>query len=74
MNKLSTGQDSTLGNWLSLCERLFGKSSDATTFVEEKILTSPNKENEEVVASEGQFLMVLSDMHFKWLKKQGKGS
>lgn len=70
MNKLSTGQDSTLGNWLELCKDFFGESSDATTYIEEKIMRSPHGANEEVLADESQVLAVLSDMHLKWWKKK----
>ena len=36
MIKLSTGDDSTLGNYLKLCNTFFGDKSKATKFILEK--------------------------------------
>lgn len=63
MNKLSTGQDSTLGNWLNLSRLVFGENSPASKFLESKIHESPDGENGEVLADEGQLLNVLVHMH-----------
>lgn len=65
MNKLSTGQDSTLGNWLSLTQLVFGADSPASKFLEDKIQESPIGELEEVLASEGQLLNALVSIHME---------
>jgi len=62
MKKLSTGQDSTLGNWLMLTELAFGKNSPQADFLKDKIDESPNGKDEEVLADEGQLIQVLIDM------------
>lgn len=62
MIKLSTGQDSTLGNYHKLCIAFFGKNSAQTGFIEEKMAKSSNGENEEVVAEEGQMLHLLGSL------------
>jgi hypothetical protein len=63
MKKLSTGHDSTLGNWLELVNTFCGPDSTAAAFIIDKIAASPNGADEEVVADERQFLGVL--MSFK---------
>jgi len=72
MKKLSTGQDSTLGTYLSLA-RLFGQHAQA--FIQKKIDESPNGAEEEVLADERQMLYLLSqfmhggellDLNMKW--------
>ena len=62
MQKLSTGQDSTLGNWLDLSKVFFGAESAAVRFLERKIAESPNGEAEEIIANEGQLLQVLAGL------------
>lgn len=62
MKKLSTGQDSTLENWIILSTVVFGEDSKQTAFLKEKADASPNGVKEEVVADEGQLLMVLMSM------------
>lgn len=64
MKKLSTGDDSTLGNWLKLAKAAFGEDSEPVRMLENKIKESPNGEEEEVIAEEGQFLMLLSLLEF----------
>lgn len=56
MRKLSTGQDSTLGSYLKLAPFIGPK---AEAFIKEKIIESPNGENEEVIADEGQMMYLL---------------
>jgi len=63
MQKLSTGDDSTLGNWRKLVVCVFG-DGPAAAFLDEKIAQSPNKEDEEVIASEEQFLFLLASRQF----------
>ena len=62
MNKLSTGEDATLGNYLALSKVFFGEESAAARFLNHKIAISPNGENEEVVADEGQMVHLLGTM------------
>jgi len=56
MKKLSTGQDSTLGNYKSLCSSFFGDDSPSLKWVNEKISKSRQGENEEIIADEEQML------------------
>jgi len=62
MQKLSTGQDSTLGSYRQLCNLFFGADSAQARFITEQILKSPNGVNEEVVAAEGQMMYLLFSM------------
>lgn len=64
MRKLSTGDDSTLGNWRKLSAAVFGVDSKATKFLDQKIAESPKGEAEEVIADERQLLMVLGKLAF----------
>lgn len=59
MKKLSTGEDSTLGNYLKLSKLVFGGSSNAVKFLESKIEESPNGEAEEVISDETQMVYLL---------------
>ena len=59
MKTISTGQPSTLGTYLVLCELVFGKDSSQASFIQRKINESPNGANEEVVADESQMLYLL---------------
>ncbi len=62
MNKLSTGQDSTLGTYLKLCDLIFGTDSVQSKFILEKITTSPNGADEEVIAEESQMMYLLVNL------------
>ena len=62
MRKLSTGQDSTLGNWKILSAIAFGANSPQVQFFQEKIDNSPMGEKAEVIADEEQLLLVLVNM------------
>ncbi len=62
---LSTGQPSTLKNWLLTATAFFGEQSKAIEFLKKKIAESPHGENEEVIADEAQFIQVLADIHAK---------
>ena len=62
MMKLSTGQDSTLGSYLRLCLAVFGSESPQVRFIMDKIATSPNGANEEVIAEENQMLYLLVNL------------
>lgn len=63
MNKLSTGEDNTLGNHLKIVVALLGDDSPAAEFLRKKIRDSPNGENEEVIADEGQMINLLWSIH-----------
>lgn len=67
--KLSTGDDSTLGNYLKLSIPVFGKDSKAVKFLQEKIAESPNGEQEEVLADERQMLYLLATIEFDTKEK-----
>jgi hypothetical protein len=61
VKKLSTGQDSTLGNWHGLCVIAFGEDSPATQFIKGKM--DEQGADEPVVADESQLLHVLGTIH-----------
>ncbi len=63
MTKLSTGVNSTLGNYKELAITFFGKDSKAVKFIEEKI--AKQGENEEVIAPESQMVYLLGQIHFQ---------
>lgn len=63
MRKLSTGQDSTLENWIALSATVFGDDSAQVAFLEEKAKNSPKGLQEEVWADEGQLLGALLTMN-----------
>lgn len=62
MHKLSTGDDSTLGNYRKLAAAVFGEDSEAVKFLDNKIATSPDGENEYVIVDESQMVYLLSTM------------
>lgn len=64
-NKLSTGDDSTLGNYRKLCIAHFGAESKAVQFIDKKIAESPHGENEVVIQNESQMLWLLTHEHHK---------
>lgn len=59
MKKLSTGDDSTLGNYKKLAVAFFGAESKAVEFLDKKIEESHNGEGEEVIQDEGQMIHLL---------------
>lgn len=61
MNKMSDGQDATLGNYRKNAVAVFGANSKAVKFLDGKI--AAHGEDEEVLADEGQFLGVLAHLH-----------
>lgn len=63
MKKLSTGDDATLGSHRKLAAIAFGEDSKAVKFLDKLISDSPNGENEEAVADEGQMIYVLARIH-----------
>lgn len=62
MNKLSTGEDSTLGNHRKMLVAFCGEDNAAVRFLDQKIAESPNGENEEVIADERQMVYLLLSM------------
>ena len=56
MEKLSTGDDATLGTYLKIAQ-LFGPKAEK--LIQNKIDNSPNGEDEEVLADETQMLHML---------------
>ena len=59
MLKLSTGDDSTLGNYKKLAG-FFGDK--AVAFIQDRIDKSPKGENEEVIADESQMIFLLASL------------
>ncbi len=62
MNTLSTGQPSTLGSYLKLCNIFFGEESEQAKFIMAKIASNPNGADEEVVAEESQMMYLLFNL------------
>jgi len=62
MITLSTGQPSTLGSYLRLCELFFGEDSAQVRFINQKITSNPNGADEEVVADESQMMYLLFNL------------
>lgn len=64
MQKLSTGQNSTLGVYKQLSEVLFGAGSKAVAYLTKQIAKAPNGEQEEVISDEGHMLNLLASIAF----------
>lgn len=64
MRKLSTGDDSTLGNYRKLAVLFFGEGNKAVKYLDEKIAESPDGADEEVIADESQMVYLLGTMAF----------
>jgi hypothetical protein len=62
MQKLSTGDDSTLGNYRKLAKTFGGNPNKAVEFLDKKIAESPDGENEEVIADERQMVHLLGTL------------
>ena len=67
MQKLSTGDDSTLGNHRKLAVAAFGEDSAAVKFLDEKI--KEQGEDEEVIQDESQVMYLLANIHLKGLNQ-----
>lgn len=65
MTKLTTGHDSTLGNYITLTSLVFGKDSRAVKYLQQKVAASAKGEDEEVLAPESQMIMLLMAEHKK---------
>jgi hypothetical protein len=74
MQKLSTGDDSTLGSYLKLSRAFFGADSPATHFLEQKIAAAPKGDAEEVLADEGQMVYLLGRMHLDGQQSSAAGA
>lgn len=59
---LSTGQPSTLGSYLDLCNLFFGPESNQSKFITDKINESSKGREEEVIADESQMLFLLQSL------------
>jgi len=62
MITLSTGQDSTLGNYRDMAAVFFGEGSPQVKFIDDTIAEHPHGRDEEVIADESQMLMLLGSM------------
>lgn len=56
MKMLSYGLPSTLGSYLKICRMMFGDNSVQVKYIQSRIDTAQNGENEEVLADEDTFL------------------
>lgn len=60
MNVLSTGDPSTLGSYLRLCEASFGKDSPSAKFFRDKI--AEQGADEPVIAAESQMMVIVAEL------------
>lgn len=60
---LSTGNKSTLGEYLRMSESLFGKDSKACVFLRDKIEENPFGKYGEVIQEESQLVQLLIGIH-----------
>lgn len=58
---MSTGDKSTVGNWIKLASAVFGPESKQVEFLRTKI-TTKNGLDEEIIADESQLLFVLMSL------------
>lgn len=63
MNKMSTGQDSTLGNHRRIAAAKFGEESPAIAFLDKKIAEAAHGADEPVICDEGQLVYLLGKIH-----------
>ncbi len=63
MEKLSNGQDSTLGNHRAMAVAFFGEDSEAVKYLDAKIGESSGGANEEVIMPESQVVALLAHIH-----------
>ena len=62
MQKMSTGEDATLGNYRKMAKIFFGEDSGAVKFLDEKI--AEQGEDEEVIADESQMVGLLYNLTY----------
>ena len=60
--KLSTGEDSTLGNYRKLCVAVWGERSAPVKFIDHKISESPRGADEPVIQSEKEMLELFCNL------------
>jgi hypothetical protein len=60
MNKISTGEPSTLGTYRRIALRLFGEESKAVRFFDAKI--TEQGEDEEVLSDERQVILLINQL------------
>lgn len=73
MLKLSTGDDSTLGNYLKLTIKNFGERSAAVDYIKQKIADASNGADEEVLSDEKQTVGMLLSVHHAGKRGNGYG-
>lgn len=70
---LSTGDPSTLGSYLKWCSLLFGEKSAAVEFLKKKAADDPDGLEAEVIADEGQAILLLYNIHARAIgERHGK--
>lgn len=62
MQKISTGEDSTLATYRKIAIALRGEQSEAVKFLDEKIKNDPDGDQGEVIADEGQMLYLIMSL------------
>lgn len=62
MKKLSTGQDSTFRNWITLSEAVFGADSAPVVFLKQRANKEERGLDTEIISDEGQLLQVLATL------------
>ena len=62
MRQISTGEDSTLATYRKIAVTLFGESSNAVDFMDEKIKDSKIGGTEEVIVDESQMLHLFGSL------------
>ena len=60
--KLSTGDESTLGNYRRLCVAAFGEASAPVKFLDDKIAETPAGEAAPVLVDEAQMLQLFAQL------------
>lgn len=69
IQRLSTGDPSTLGTYLKMCLLVMGSNSPATTFLRKKVAEAPMGFEEEVIAPETQMVYMLMQLHTTGLQR-----
>lgn len=73
MRTISTGEPSTLGTYREIAVGLYGEESEAVKYLDERIATSPNGADEEVIADEGQVMYLLAQLYLGGKSDQQPG-
>lgn len=72
MQKMSTGEDATLGNYRKMAVVFFGAESGAVKYLDK--LIEEQGEGEEVIADEGQVVNLLFTLTYGGGDGQGEGA